>query len=213
MDIKEIVDLWIETKDDRYFTQIHKRLYKGMYHHVLNIVRDDIVTEDILSETFASIVQNITQYDPSRGQFTTWAYNIARNAAFHYLKKERQQDELRERGSPSLYTIYGNSAAEPLDEENLEDEPGYIDFHDISDQPALNREELFVKLHQLAIQEIMNLSEVYRQCMYEREVLGLSYEEIADRNELKINTVKSKIRLGREIVKYKLLEFLGTLQQ
>ncbi len=95
----------------------------------------------------------------------------------------------------------------------MEDEPGYIDFHDISDQPALNREELFVKLHQLAIQEIMNLSEVYRQCMYEREVLGLSYEEIADRNELKINTVKSKIRLGREIVKYKLLEFLGTLQQ
>ena len=179
-----------------------------MYHHVCNIVRDDDVTLDVLADTFCSIVQNISQYDPARGQFTTWAYNIARNAALHHLKKEKRQEELRVNGSPNLYQVYGNQAVEQQSGD-FDSEEGYIESQDSQvSNGGVNKEELFCKLHQLAIQEIMNLSDVYRQCMYEREVLGLPYDEIAERNQLKINTVKSKIRLGREIVKHQILEFL-----
>lgn len=209
-DTKTIVQLWIDTKDERYFRQLHDKLYKGMFHHICKYVRNEDVAKDILSDTFCSIVLNISQYDPARGAFSTWAYNIAKNAAIHWLNQEKRQEELRHQGSQKLYKVSGTQAFDTQQDEK-EPQAGYIDQPMEGDKNGLNKEELFSKLHQKAIQEIMNLSDVYRQCMYEREILGLSYDEISSRNSLKINTVKSKIRLGREIVKHKILEHIQSL--
>lgn len=207
-DTKSIVQLYIDTKDDRYFKMLYDRLHKGMYYHICKIVRDEEAAKDVLSDTFCSILQNFAQYDPARGAFTTWAYNIAKNAALHWKHLEERQETLRQQGSPSLYKVSGILAIDTQPEE-LESQPGYIDSSpEDGGSKEINKEELFMILHQRAIQEIMNLSEVYRICMYEREILGLPYDEIAERNSLKINTVKSKIRLGREIVKHRIMEYL-----
>jgi DNA-directed RNA polymerase specialized sigma24 family protein len=47
--------------------------------------------------------------------------------------------------------------------------------------------------------------------MFDREIRGLSYNEIAIKHNLLINTVKSKIRLGREIVKFQLIEYAESI--
>lgn len=212
VDTKSVVQLYIDTKDDRYFKVLYDRLYKGLYHHIFKFVKDDDVTRDVLSDTFCSILQNFSQYDPARGAFSTWAYNIAKNAALHWIHQENRQETLRQQGSSKLYTVSGILAVDSQPED-LEPQSGYIDSHvdESNNSKNSSKEELFVTLHQRAVQEIMNLSDVYRQCMYEREILGLPYDEIAERNSLKINTVKSKIRLGREIVKFKILEYLESI--
>ena len=62
-------------------------------------------------------------------------------------------------------------------------------------------------MHQRALQEIMTMSDTYRDFPYDREIRKLTYEDIANKQGIKMNTVKSKIRLGREIIKSKLIDY------
>ena len=67
---------------------------------------------------------------------------------------------------------------------------------------------MFKNIMQITLQEIANLTDKYRDFVYDREIRGLSYEEIAIRYDTKLNTVKSKIRIGREIIAEKVFSYL-----
>lgn len=64
---KSALELWLNTKDEKYFNEVYTQIHKGLFRHINRIVRDEDVANDIISDTFCSILQNISQYDPSRG--------------------------------------------------------------------------------------------------------------------------------------------------
>lgn len=201
--IRKAVDLWIKSGDDKYFTQIYSKMYKGLYGHIFKYVRDEDTTMDILSETFMLIINKKQQYDPERGHFTTWAYNIAKNTALAYLQHEKKQEENRTNGSQFIYNLVGSSASNF----HPEDGEGQHDYVYANEKYDEDDENLMIIFHQKAIQEIMSMSDTYRSFLYDREIRNLSYEEISLKHGIKMNTVKSKIRLGREIIKSKLVDY------
>ena len=85
------VELWLRTKDEKYFNQVYAQFQKGLFRHVQKIVKDEDVAHDIVSDTFCSVLHNVSQYNPSRGAFTTWVYNISKNAAYAWINNERKQ--------------------------------------------------------------------------------------------------------------------------
>lgn len=195
------LELWLDTKDDKYFKGVYSQYYNGLFRHVHRIVRDEDIAHDIVSETFCSIIQNIGQYDSERGAFSTWVYNIAQNAAYAWLNQEKKQDKIREGSGGTVYSIRG---IEATDDDIISDE--------LADESLdVELEPLLGVLHQRIIYEIQGLSDVYRDCVYDREVRGLSYGVIARRRDLKINTVKSKIRLGRDIVLRRVVDYMKTM--
>jgi RNA polymerase sigma factor (sigma-70 family) len=205
--INDAVELWMSTKDERYFKQVYENLRTGLYNNIYRIIKDRDIAEDILSETFLLIVQNIRQYDPSRGAFSTWAYNIAQHASFAWLNQEKRQDSLRKHNSETIYKFSRNETSE-VEVEETEEKYDYID----SPQKKKSESEiLFGKLHQRAVYEIQRLSDVYRECVFDREIRGMTYKEIAIKHGILMNTVKSKIRLGREIVRHQLIEYAKTI--
>lgn len=200
----DAVKLWIETKNDVYFTQIYNAYRNLLINYVKRIVHDDDVAKDIIQDTFVSVVRNIHQYDPIRGKFSTWIYNIAKNSAFAHLNVEKKQDTIRDNGSKFLYNVSGLQTSE----KSQDDEPKeqYIDNSVPSE--TKDDEDMFKTIMQITLQEILNLTDKYRDFVYDREIRGLSYEEIAIRYDTKLNTVKSKIRIGREIIAEKVFSYL-----
>lgn len=200
----DAVKLWIETKNDVYFTQIYNAYRNLLINYVKRIVHDDDVAKDIIQDTFVSVVRNIHQYDPIRGKFSTWIYNIAKNSAFAHLNVEKKQDTIRDNGSKFLYNVSGLQTSE----KSQDDEPKeqYIDNSVPSE--TKEDEDMFKTIMQITLQEILNLTDKYRDFVYDREIRGLSYEEIAIRYDTKLNTVKSKIRIGREIIAEKVFSYL-----
>ena len=201
--ITKAVKIWIESGDDKDFGIIYKKMYRGLYGHVFKFVKDDDTTMDILSETFISILKNKHQYDPNRGHFTTWAYNIAKNSALAYIGNEKKQSDSRAQGSEYLYNLVGNSASD-YENEEIDSNQDYTNSNQKYDEED---EKTFHLLHQRAVQEIMNMNDTYREFLYDREIRKLSYEEISQKHDIKMNTVKSKIRLGREIIRHNLVKW------
>lgn len=201
----DAVKLWIETKNDVYFTQIYNAYKHLLINYVKRIVHDDDVAKDIIQDTFVSVVRNIHQYDPIRGKFSTWIYNIAKNSAFAHLNVEKRQDSIRDNGSKFLYNVSGLQTSE----KSVEDEPKEQYIENSVPSETKDDEDMFKTIMQITLQEILNLTDKYRDFVYDREIRGLSYEEIATRYDTKLNTVKSKIRLGREIIAEKVFSYLN----
>jgi len=201
--IRKAVELWIETGEDRHFTVVYTKIQKGLYGHIFKIVKDEDTAMDIMSETFLLIINKKHQYDSNRANFTTWAYHIAKNTALAYLNHEKKQDENRVNGSQFIYDLVGNSASNfhPEEGESQTDYTYSTEKYDEDD------ESLMLLMHQRALQEIMTMSDTYRDFLYDREIRKLTYEDIAIKHGIKMNTVKSKIRLGREIIKSKLIDY------
>lgn len=203
---KSALELWLNTKDEKYFNEVYAQIHKGLYRHVYRIVRDEDIAHDIVSDTFCSILQNISQYDSSRGAFSTWVYNIAQNAAYAWLNLEKRQEKIRQECLPQLYSVKGIFATDSQDDKQIKEE--YIESLEKYD---IDSEVILGKIHQKVVFEIQQLSDIYRDCVYDREIRGLSYQIIAQRRNLKINTVKSKIRLGREIVMHEVINYIKEL--
>lgn len=205
--IKRAAELWIATGDDKHFTVIYSKMYKGLLMHVHKYIKDEDISMDIVADTFFSIIKNKWQYDPKRAQFVTWAYNIAKNLALAHLKSEKRLDETRQNSPQHIYDVVGTTALE-YQSEDIDTKGQYIYSKEKYDD---DDEKTLILLHQRAIQEIMNLNDTYREFLYDREIRKLTYEEIAKKHGIKMNTIKSKIRLGREIIKVRLIEYAHTV--
>jgi DNA-directed RNA polymerase specialized sigma24 family protein len=48
--INDAVELWMSTKDERYFKQVYENLRTGLYNNIYRIIKDRDIAEDILSE-------------------------------------------------------------------------------------------------------------------------------------------------------------------
>lgn len=201
----EAVTLWIETGDDRYFTIIYNSYRDNLFRYIKKIVHDDDIAHDITQDVFISVLKNIHQYDPIRGMFSTWIYNIAKNSALAYTKFEKKQFALRDNVAHSLYVKQNTSNEDGEFSEVL------LEKQSTGSDNVSEINVLFKSIVQITIQEIMNLSDNYRDFMFDREIRNLSYEEISTRYAVKLNTVKSKIRIGREIVMHKTLHHIKEL--
>jgi RNA polymerase sigma factor (sigma-70 family) len=194
-DIKLIVERWKATGDERHFKEIYRRLERGIYNHIFKITRCPDATNDIVSDTFISIYENINQYNPEIGAFSTWSFHIAKNFAMNWLNKEKRQDELRKNNSEN----YQRGSSRHNNNDDYGESKSSDSFEYAYDDSPVDTEE-FHKIHQIVIQEVHRLSDTYRDCVYDRTILWLPYEEISKKHGLLLNTVKSKIRIGRAIV-------------
>lgn len=91
----EIVALLKEGSNEGYealYNQYGKTLYGIIYRMLM---MDEVVSQDVLQDTFVKIWKNISQYKEEKGTFYTWIFNIAKNQAFDYLKSKSYNNKLK----------------------------------------------------------------------------------------------------------------------
>lgn len=177
---------FFETKSERDFTNVYNRLKPSISYYLRELVPNQDDRNEVIATTFAKVWSKIHQYDPY-WNFSTWVYRIARNEALLFFRSKRKTYSYEGMQEMGINMEAKGETTESLAFSGDEDHP--IDV-----------------LHDLAVAEIQNLPDVYRQVLTLREVSKMKYEDIADELGWKQNTVRTRIRKGRELLRESLIK-------
>lgn len=184
--LQEMGLAFFETKSEKDFTDVYHRLKPSISYYLRELVPNQDDRNEVIATAFAKVWQKIHQYDPY-WNFSTWVYRIARNEALLFFRSKKRTysyDAMSEMG-------INMEAKGPITESDA--------FLSDTDHPI----DL---LYDMAVEEIKNLPDVYKTVLTLREIDKMKYEEIADQLGWKHNTVRTRIRKARELVKFSLLK-------
>lgn len=149
--------------------ELVRRYQRPLTGYLTGIVNDAERARDLAQETFLRVYRHAAGYQ-THSRFTTWLYHIARNVARDELRSRRRR--------PSLRTG---------DEQGLAEAPAHA--RDV--QADVERREA-------VLAALAQLGERDRALIVLRDLDGLSYEEIAERVDLPLGTVKSGLSRARQ---------------
>lgn len=155
--------------DHEALAELYDRHGRLVFSLALRILRDQSDAEDIVQDVFSQAWRQAARYESSRGNPVAWLLNLTRSRAIDRLRGRRARPD---------------TAADPSS----------LDLPDLS-QPV---DEQIVRSHQAAqiraaVDELSVLQRVAIELAFYE---GLTHVEIADRLELPLGTVKTRIRQG-----------------
>jgi RNA polymerase sigma-70 factor (ECF subfamily) len=161
--------------------------YSGrIYNLALRILRNKEDAEDILQETFLTVVEKLHTFD-GRSGFFTWIYRIATNASLMKLRKKKLV--FQDLGNDNEYN------------DNIENRI----FVDWTQDPSINiyDEEVKEKIDDA----VSKLSEIYRSVFVLRDIEGLSIKETSAILNITEENVKIRLRRARQFLRDILSEY------
>lgn len=133
------------------------------------ITNDPALAEDVVQEAFLGAWRNAARYRADRGSVKTWLMSIVHHRAIDAIRRRKPTSEL-----PTFEAALPNQLLEP----------------DVWTAVAAGLDAIEVKGAMLV------LSEVQRQAIELAYFGGLTQQEISQRLDTPLGTVKSRIRLG-----------------
>jgi RNA polymerase sigma-70 factor, ECF subfamily len=157
--------------DDSAFTALYKRFSGSLYGMAFRMMNDAKEAEDVLQEGFTHIWRKAGTYDASRSSPFAWAVMITRNKAIDRLRVRQRIERLRERVTAEEL-FYQDKDETSANEPTLR-ERGAIVRSALRDIPLEQRQALELSFFG-----------------------GLTHEQIAERLETPLGTIKARIRRG-----------------
>jgi RNA polymerase sigma-70 factor (ECF subfamily) len=77
----------LKANDDAAYREVVARFGDPLYGYIYSITGDHHLSEDILSETYLRMVENINTYTFYGAPFKAWLYRIAHNLAINAVKR------------------------------------------------------------------------------------------------------------------------------
>ena len=161
------------------FTQIYQKYYPKLIYFTNKICNDQQKAEDISTESFMVALDKIEKYEREKSQFSTWLFTIAKNLSLQELKLSKR--------SLSMDVEYDNEGTTMKD---------FIDTEDNTDEELL-KQDVYEKKAKIMKSRISELKEPYKTVIEMREIQRMPYQEIADKLQRNLSTIKSQIRNGR----------------
>ncbi|MDF2960212.1 MAG: polymerase sigma factor SigW-like protein [Paenibacillus sp.] len=172
----------IRSLDPMLQEQIYGEFYRLVYPKIMYIVQDHPAAEDIIQDTFISIIRK-SPHEIEESSLIAWLRAIARNATISYLRKhKKKRDELL---SDDVYI----DNAVPLMSHNVPSTESEV-------EAKIMKEAIIHYIHQL--------KPIYRQVIQMRWVEQLSYKEMADRLGVTEEKIRQTLFRSREAIKRKL---------
>ena len=174
---KELVDRAVQGDQMafRALYQIHERAVRGRVSGYFQWKAD---VDDVVSESFQKAFSALGSFDVSR-EFRPWLLTIATRTALDHLSSIQREDEKKEGILHKTSSESGDSVV-PLTDYTPEEE-------------IINDE-----VHQRLMQYIDELPSLYKDVMIKYMIEELEYEEIAKELDLELNTVRTRIRRGKQ---------------
>ncbi len=165
--------------DQQAYQQLVDKYRRALYFHILKLVRNRDVVDDLVQEAFLKAFDCLGSYNRQYA-FSTWIYRIATNHTIDYLRKKK------------LSTL---SIDEPV-----QGKDGDMQM-ELTDEAASTDREIIVKQRRKMVRDAVEaLPEKYRLVVRMRHMQEMSYEEIAEELGLPLGTVKAHIFRARELL-------------
>lgn len=185
--IQQLAESFMKTSSEKDFVELYKRIKPGLLNHCKSILLEQEAAEDAVSNTMAKIWTKISQYDPNRGNFSTWVYNIARNESLVIKKNE-------DRYLPIIQEVVKNS------DDSDDCQISYNKFDDLNSYEqsfVADSETEMEDLYENVVEKMKNLPDIYKEILFDREILRMKYQEIADKHGMKKRAIATRIRRAR----------------
>ncbi|MDO5322151.1 MAG: RNA polymerase sigma factor [Bacteroidia bacterium] len=169
--------------DGTAFTQLWDTHIAGLRTYLKTTMKltDDFYIDDICSRSFEKAFRQIQTYDPVKSQFATWLRVIAHNTALDTIEQENRVQKSYvylddDKTQAAIIENIGDDEDTPLESiintETQEETRGYIE----------------------------GLPELYREIARDRLLDGMQYKEIADKEGIELNTVRTRIRRAKALI-------------
>jgi RNA polymerase sigma-70 factor (ECF subfamily) len=173
--LAELIKSGNYTERDR--NRLASIMYPKLKYFIWKFFNDTDETDEVLHNTLFKIFKGISSYSDTY-RFTTWIYTIAKNEALLHQHKLKQNFAIR----------LDNLTHPPI----------------ILDDSAYNfeKEMYFDDLYNMTKVEINALPEcIEKLILIDKELNHMRGNEIAEKYEMNLNTVKTKIRKARKMLK------------
>ncbi len=176
----DLVRLALELQDQSAYARLLSRYRDSIYFMVLKMVHDPDDADDLTIEAFGKAFSNLDKYSPDFA-FSTWLYKIALNNSIDWIRKRK------------LETL---SIDEPVESESGDNYSIEIKSH------SLDPEEKYIKEQRARLMRelIDKLNPKYKMLIEMRFFDELSYEEIAEKTNLPLGTVKAQLFRAKDLL-------------
>ncbi len=154
--------------DQVAFASLYDALAPSIYAVVRRVLRDPSQTDEVTQEVFVELWRTAARFDGNRGNPRTWAVTIAHRRAIDRVRSEQAHRDRLMRSA----TVEEDDALNPED-------------------TVLDTEER----HQARL-AMAQLSQTQREALELAFYEGLTHVQIADRLDVALGTVKTRIRDG-----------------
>lgn len=177
MDESKLVEL-AKSGNRQALAQLVKNNEQTVYNFSFKICRDRDKAENIMQETFLSMIKSLHQFD-GNSKISTWLYRIVSNHCLMLARKDKSRTFVSIDNDDELY-----------------EDKYTADWSNIPNQDIENTE-----LKKTLDEAIDKLSPEYRIVFLLRDVEGLSTEETAQLTELSVPAVKSRLHRARAFLR------------
>jgi RNA polymerase sigma-70 factor (ECF subfamily) len=172
------------------FQQIYKQ-YKNDVINVINMkVKDLATSEDLCSEAFMKVYNNIEKYDESKAKFNTWLYTIVNNHVIDYLRKE---------SANMKQTVLTSDFVNENGKETFQIES--------IDNAVMENDELKNSIYKA----LRTMKSSYRKIAIMHYLNGNKLQEISDILDMPLNSVKVNLMRVREVLQVELKQEYAAL--
>ena len=170
----------LDKGDQKAYAELMGRYRDSVYFMLLKMVNNQDDAEDLTIEAFGKAFKRLDQYAPVYA-FSTWLFKIATNNCIDFIRKKKMV----------VYSI--DKKFESHDGDSMS-----IDVR--ANEP--NPEENMVKKQKVLMMRsvVEKLKPRYRELVEMRYFQELSYEEIAEKLNLPLGTVKAQLFRAREFL-------------
>jgi RNA polymerase sigma-70 factor (ECF subfamily) len=174
MEDRELISLYIQGNENAFKTLLMRHKNK-IYRFIQIKLNDRDLAEDIFQETFIKVINTfkLGTYN-EEGKFLPWAMRIAHNLIIDHFRRTNKVSFVSE--SSSLKADFNIFSTLKLEDENIEDQ--------------ITRTELENQMVDL----VEYLPEMQRDILKMRLFQDLSFQDIADKEDISINTALGRMR-------------------
>lgn len=164
----------IVQRDQQALTELYNRHGRLVYNMARHVLQDSQMAEEVTQDVFFQIWRWPERWDENRAKLSTWMLAIARYTAIDYLRREQRRPKLAPTELEDLsHRLPSNQVVGGVERDNKE-----------------------------IIKAVMaQLPKEQRTVIMLAYYRGLTHEEIAEKLNLPLGTVKSRIRLGMKKLK------------
>jgi RNA polymerase sigma factor (sigma-70 family) len=169
-----------EQGDQAAYAELMGRYKDSIYYLFFKMVNNKDDAEDLMIESFGKAFRNLHLYQPTYA-FSTWLFRIATNNGIDHIRKKKID----------TFSIDKKIAGSDGDDMKI----------DIKSSSLDPEEELITEQKKLLVKELVDkLKPKYRQLIEMRYYDELSYEEIAEKLEMPLGTVKAQLFRAKDLL-------------
>lgn len=196
---RELAENFYASRSEKDYIPLYKKVKPGLKSYIFNIIKDSEATDDVLANTLTKLWTKIDQYKPEY-QVTTWLYKIAFNECLSHIRKRNRKYSLDAMRDYGIEVTEGNHTTNMADNLLLDSE------EHMTESDFYEEDEQLQQQYEFAVECINDLKLMYRGIMQDRLFHNMKYEDIAEKHDVSLQTVKNRVRRGKVLIQRAILE-------